>query len=387
MTFNDFIEQNKESNYPPYVNTLVIVGAILLFLFSILLMTSSIASFGFSLSDYVINTTSNPFIGLFIGLLATALLQSSSTTTTITVAAVASGTLSLQAAIPVVLGANIGTTLTSTIVSMGYITKTHEFRKAVAAGTVHDLFNIVMVLLLFPIEMKYRVLEKGSKYLASSLNTRSSESIFSGLGISSFANTISQWFVSNLGSLITLVLGVLLLFVCIKVISKLLYNILIGRTKEKFETTVFSSTLRSFSWGLFLTSAAQSSSLTTSLIVPLVATGKVKLLRAFQFILGANIGTTITALFAALFQSHAAIEIALVHLLFNTVGVLIFIFIPFLSRIVVFAAEKMGQYTVKLRIVGFIYIILTFFLFPFTLIYVSEGFEKSEDNREISSED
>ena len=119
----------------------------------------------------------------------------------------------------------------------------------------------------------------------------------------------------------------------------------------------------------------------------LVATGKVKLTRAFQFILGANIGTTITALIAAVFQSQIAIEIALVHLLFNTVGVLIFLCIPYLSKLLVYAAEMMGQYTLRLRIVGFVYILITFFLFPFTLIYVSKGFEKQNDSLEISSED
>ena len=350
-------------------------------------MISSINTFGFSLSDYVINTTSNPFIGLFIGLLATALLQSSSTITTILVAAVATGTLSLQSAIPIVLGANIGTTLTSTIISMGYITKTNEFRKAVAAGTVHDLFNIVMVLVLFPIELKYHLLEKGSKFLAGLLVTRSSGSLISEFGLTSLFESLSNWLIGNLGNIVTLVLGVVLLFFCIKIVSKLLYNILIGRTRKKFETTVFSSTMRSFSWGLLITSAVQSSSLTTSLIVPLVATGKVKLTRAFQFILGANIGTTITALIAAVFQSQIAIEIALVHFLFNTVGVLVFLCIPYLSKSLVYAAEMMGQYTLRLRIVGFVYILITFFLFPFTLIYVSKGFEKQNDSLEISSED
>ena len=350
-------------------------------------MISSINTFGFSLSDYVINTTSNPFIGLFIGLLATALLQSSSTITTILVAAVATGTLSLQSAIPIVLGANIGTTLTSTIISMGYITKTNEFRKAVAAGTVHDLFNIVMVLVLFPIELKYHLLEKGSKFLAGLLVTRSSGSLISEFGLTSLFESLSNWLIGNLGNIVTLVLGVVLLFFCIKIVSKLLYNILIGRTRKKFETTVFSSTMRSFSWGLLITSAVQSSSLTTSLIVPLVATGKVKLIRAFQFILGANIGTTITALIAAVFQSQIAIEIALVHFLFNTVGVLVFLCIPYLSKLLVYAAEMMGQYTLRLRIVGFVYILITFFLFPFTLIYVSKGFEKQNDSLEISSED
>ena len=73
--------------------------------------------------------TSNPFIGLFIGLIITAILQSSSTITSMAVAAVAAGSITLENAIPIVMGANIGTTLTSTIVSMSYVTKAKEFRR------------------------------------------------------------------------------------------------------------------------------------------------------------------------------------------------------------------------------------------------------------------
>lgn len=386
MTFNEFIEQNEETRYPTYVNTLVILIAVFLFLFSIMLMVSSINSFGYSFANYTITATSNPYIGLFIGLLATALLQSSSTTTTLIVAAVASGTISLSSAIPVVMGANVGTTLTSTIVSMGYINKTNEFRKAVAAGTVHDLFNIIMVVLLFPIEMRYHLLEKGSRLISALFSSKEVSESMGSFGLSSLFNEINQWLINHTSNVFTLILAILLLFACIKFISKLLYNILIGKTKRKFETTVFSNTGRSFGWGLLLTSAAQSSSLTTSLIVPLVATGKVRLNRAFQFILGANIGTTITALLAAIFQSEAALEIALVHFLFNTLGVVLFLSIPFLTKIPLYLAGKMGDLTLRLRLVGFAYILITFFLLPFTLISISQGFEKQVDSSEVPIE-
>ena len=387
MTINEIIEDRDKNQYPAYINVMMVLGSVFLFLFSITLMIRSISSFEFSLSEYVVNATSNPFIGLFIGLLATALLQSSSTTTTIIVAAVASNTLSLEAAIPIVLGANIGTTLTSTIISMGYITKTKEFRKAVAAGTIHDLFNIILVLLFFPFEMKYHFLERCSKYIANQFSIKNSSYFGEGYNLSAFFNSINDWLIVHAGNIFTLGLAIVLLFTCIKFISKLLYDLLVGKKKEQFETTVFSTTMRSFSWGLFITSAAQSSSLTTSLIVPLVATGKVKLVRAFQFIMGANIGTTITALFAALFQSQAAIEIALVHLIFNATGVLLFILVPYLSQGIIYLAEKMGEYTLRLRIVGFAYILFTFFLRPFTLIYVSRGFDHNSDASEISAED
>lgn len=352
-------------------------------------MGLSIGALTGGMADTIKAVTSNPFIGLFIGLLSTALLQSSSTTTSITVAAVASGAISLHNAIPIVLGANIGTTITSTIISMSYISKQKEFRRAVAAGTSHDFFNILAVLLLLPLEVNYRFLERFSLLISSSIHIsgRSGLSETGAYGFTSIFETGTEWIVSTFGPVISLLLGIILLFSCIKFISKWLYKILIGRTKDQFEKVVFKNKFRAFSWGLVITSVAQSSSLTTSLIVPLVATGKVKIKKAFQFIMGANIGTTITALLAAIFQSEAAISLALVHLLFNLTGVIVFFLIPYMSQLPVYLAKQMGKVTMKIRLVGFAYILIAFFLLPFTLIYFSQVAEKTADSTEIVSED
>lgn len=365
--------------------SVAIAISIFIFLLSISMMGISIGSLTGETSAMVLGAVENPFIGLFIGLLATALLQSSSTVTSILVAAVAAQAINLSDAIPIVMGANIGTTLTSTIVSMGYITKTKEFRRAVSAGTIHDFFNVIMVLILFPIEIKYHLLEGGSRYISSMIGGPGTGNT-SGYNPTYYFNLINSWLIENMGGVFGIILSILLLFICLKFISKLLYNTLIGKTKKKFETTVFSTTVRSFGWGLLITSVVQSSSLTTSLIVPLVATGKVKLERAFQFILGANIGTTITALIAALFQSEAAISIALVHLLFNSIGVSLFLFVPYLFRIPIYFAKQMGIYTLKMRIVGFAYILFMFFLIPFTLISISKSMNANTNKDKIQSE-
>jgi len=74
------------------------------------------------------------------------------------VAIVASGSIEFSDAIPMIMGANIGTTLTSTLVSLSFITKRDEFRKAIGAGVVHDFFNILVVAILFPLEYYYGVL-------------------------------------------------------------------------------------------------------------------------------------------------------------------------------------------------------------------------------------
>lgn len=391
MMSDAFLSSDMEKNTYQSIltRTLVIIVSVLFFLLSIELLGYSIAKIAGPLTESISVVTANPFIGLFIGLLSTALLQSSSTTTSIAVAAVASGAISLQNAIPIVLGANVGTTITSTIVSMSYISKQKEFRRAVAAGTSHDFFNILTVLLLFPLEVNYRFLEKISASISSVMHISGNSSLDNSgnYGFTSIFETCSEWLVSSLGPIISLLIGAVLIFTCIKLISKWLYKILIGRTKDRFEKVVFKNKYRAFSWGLIITSVAQSSSLTTSLIVPLVATGKVKIKKAFQFILGANIGTTITALIAAMFQSEAAISLALVHLLFNLIGVLIFFLIPYLSQIPVYLAKKMGRITVKIRLVGFAYIFIAFFLLPFTLIYFSKSTEKQSDPVEVTSED
>ncbi len=367
----------------------VMIGSLLFFLLSINLMGLSIGQMTGEFTSQISQVTSNPFVGLFIGLVATALLQSSSTTTSIAVAAVASGAIGLQNAIPIVLGANIGTTITSTIISMSYISKAKEFRKALAAGTSHDFFNILTVLVLLPLESRYHLLERTSSSISSLFHEENfvTEGETTGFQFFSILDYINESIVSFTGPLIGLLLAVVLLFGCIKLISKWLYSMLIGTAKDRFENVVFKTKMRSFGWGLVLTSVAQSSSLTTSLIVPLVATSKVKIKRAFQFILGANIGTTITALLAALFQSEAAISLAIVHLLFNLIGVVIFLFIPFTSDLPVYLAKKFGRMTVKARIIGFAYILFTFFLLPFTLIYLTKSSDKPTTTTEIQLKD
>lgn len=325
----------------------------------------------------IIQATSNPFVGLFIGLLMTAILQSSSTTTSLAVAAVASGSISLSGALPIILGANVGTTITSTIVAFGYITKGNEFRKAVSAAMIHDMFNILGVLIIFPLELKYHFLQRMSSYLAVVMPTGSNT------GSSSFwfarmFDTIGEFLVGITGPIALAVISVLLLFGSIKLLSTQVYGRLVGKSKQQFQNAIFKNTGRAFGWGGLLTAIVQSSSLTSSLIVPLVATGKVSLKRAFHFIMGANIGTTITAILAALFRSEEAMSLAITHFLFNTIAVLIFFSIPFIGRIPLFLAERLGYMMYRYRVSAFAYITLAFFAIPFALIYFSKAEPKAE---------
>ena len=363
---------NGQNSRKWYGTILSFLPVVFLFLLSINLVGEAVTSLGQETARGILLATSNPFIGLFIGLLAAALIQSSSTVTAMTVAVVSTGYLSLGSAIPVVMGANIGTTLTSTLVSLGFITNKNEFRKAISAGSVHDFFNIFTVILLFPLEYYYGVLSNSANYLTSifgdALNANNvTEGLSFGLG------RISEYILTWLpNAVLALVLSLILLFVSIKLISKTISNRIIGTSKFRLRKFIFASPYKSFGWGTLITAAIQSSSITTSLIVPLVASGRVTLKRSFPFILGANIGTTITALIAAFSQSEAAISLAFVHLLFNLIGVLVFLPFPFLRRLPVLVAYKFGALTLDSRIFGFSYIIFTFFLMPFTLIYINK---------------
>merc|ERR1711998_117204 len=94
----------------------------------------------------------NPIAAMLVGVLVTVLVQSSSTSTSIVITMVAADLFTVKQAIFLVMGANIGTSVTSTIVALGQSTDRAEFRRAFAAATVHDMFNFINVLVLLPIE-------------------------------------------------------------------------------------------------------------------------------------------------------------------------------------------------------------------------------------------
>ncbi|XP_005376490.1 PREDICTED: sodium-dependent phosphate transport protein 2A isoform X4 [Chinchilla lanigera] len=95
---------------------------------------------------------SNPVAGLVVGILVTVLVQSSSTSTSIIVSMVSSGLLEVSSAIPIIMGSNIGTSVTNTVVALMQAGDRADFRRAFAGATVHDCFNWLSVLVLLPLE-------------------------------------------------------------------------------------------------------------------------------------------------------------------------------------------------------------------------------------------
>ncbi|MEN7550578.1 Na/Pi symporter [Rapidithrix thailandica] len=362
----------KLNKWSVVLSIVKVLAVLFFFLVSLELMSGGFKLLGKDTAKYIISITTNPFISLFIGLLATAIIQSSSTTTSMIVAIVAAGTLTLENAIPMIMGANIGTSVTSTIVSLGHITRKDEYSRAVSAATVHDFFNIIVVSVLFPLNYFTGAIENMAHLIAGgfiSVGSESSGSFFSILGATTkpTAHFVMDLFSKN--GLLVIAVALVLLFISLRSFTVIMRQILDGHLKEKVETAVFGNPFKSVLWGSMITAGVQSSSVTTSLTVPLVATDKISLQKAFPFLLGANIGTTITALIASIGKSEAAISIALCHFLFNLLGVLLVMGIPMFRRLPVWLATQLGLKTLKYRVVGLAYVVTVFFLIPFALIY------------------
>lgn len=352
-------------------NTGYILLALIVFLFALDLMISSLNQLGKTTVEAILIATSNPFIALFVGLLVTAIIQSSSATTSMAVALIASGAITPESAVPMVMGANVGTTITSTLISLGFIARRNEFRRAVSAGTYHDFFNILTVSILFPFEYYFGFLSGLSHLIAISFFSEvpsSGVQEFSGLGTKSFLLVrFLMGYISN--GFILMALSIGLLFGSVLFFRKVLTDLLGFDSENNVQKFFFEKRFKSFGWGLLTTAIIRSSTITTSLVVPLVAKGAVNLKNAAPFILGANIGTTITAFIAAIFNSNMAIDIAITHFLINLFGVVMFLFVPVLREIPLALSLGLGKLTRKYRLVGFLYILLIFFVIPFLLIY------------------
>jgi sodium-dependent phosphate cotransporter len=355
---------------------LAIVGTMLLFLFALELMIGSLQHAGKAAVGMLMEAIFNPFTGLFIGLLISAMLQSSTATTSIVVALAASGTLPLEYAIPIIMGANLGTTITSVIVSLAFIRKKKEFKRAFSAGSYHVLFNLLTIVMLFPLEYHYQFLSSLSSYLAHTLFGRLlSTSSTSPYTVENSSSQLFDFFYSIWpSSIVWGILSVVILFGSIFIFRKLISTVLRTSSPDVFEKFFFKQPIKGFGWGVLITAAIRSSTVTTSLVVPLVAKRVVSLKQAAPFIMGANVGTTITAIITAFVnvESSAVMCIALAHFLFNVIGFLIFYPIPVLRKLLTRLSNGLGKLTYTYRLAGFGFLILTFFLIPFTLIYLNQ---------------
>ena len=357
---------------------------IALLVYGLLVAVSMIGSgFKIAAGDHakeLFSFASNPITALVIGIVATALIQSSSTVTSIIVGLVAGG-LPISIAIPMVMGANIGTTITNTIVSLGHVKAGAEFKRAFAAATIHDFFNLISVIIFLPLEIAFGFLDKVGAYLANLLVGGDPMSVggfnFIKPIVKPVVGTLKDIFISVgmqdifLG-VFMIVFGIGLIFVVITYIGKILKVLMVGKAKDVLHNAVGKGPISGIASGTLITVLVQSSSTTTSLIVPLAGSGVFTLRQIYPFTLGANIGTTITALLAATAVSGPlaifALQIAIIHFIYNLLGVIVIYGIPFLRNIPIKAAEGLAQLAVKRKLYIAVYVLSVFFIIPALLI-------------------
>lgn len=349
------------------------------FMVSIGLMGAAFKGFGKGFAEQLIQTTSNPFVGLFIGILATSLVQSSSTTTSIVVGMVGSGVLTVSNAVPIVMGANIGTTVTNTMVSLGHVSRREEFRRAIAGATVHDFFNLICVLIMFPLNLATGFLERLARLMAGLFADVGGIKFTSPLKLATapvihFIEHVLETWLRLPGRLVyiaMLVLSMVILFVALIYMVKTMRSLVIARVESVLDDVLGKNALLAICAGMFLTFIIQSSSITTSLMVPMIAAGILSLEAAFPIVIGANIGTTGTSILASFATGNpSAVVIAFVHFLFNLIGtVVIFPIKPF-RTIPLSLARALGDLAYEKRRYAILYVLGVFFIVPGLLILV-----------------
>lgn len=365
-----------------YFKIAAIFAILYLFLVSIGMIGTGFKGLGRGFAEQLMSSNAAPLIGLFIGILATSLIQSSSTTTSIVVGMVAAGTfgedpiLAVATAIPYIMGANIGTSITNTIVSLGHIANKNEFRRAFEASIVHDFFNALSVLILFPLQLYFGVISKTANWMAS---------LFLGAGTFTFKSPVKMMTKPAVDAIkdffkmqdiinhnwLLIFAALILLFISLRYLTVLIRSLVMERLEAFFDSHIFKTWLRAMAFGVFITILVQSSSITTSLVVPLAGAGILQLRQIFPYTLGANIGTTITALLASLVAgTHAPLAVAFGHLAFNIYGILLIWPIEKIRNIPIKMSEKFAAVAVRNRMIPIVYILVVFFLIPLTLIFI-----------------
>lgn len=379
----------------------------------------------------------NPVASLIIGVLATALFQSSSTTSSIVVSLVGAGSIPVEPGIYMIMGANIGTSVTNTIVAMGQMGNGDELECAFAGATVHDMFNFLSVLVLFPIEVitsmlaamtsamvkdwapsggsksggistiidpiTNRIIIRNRSVIINVAEGGTCEAFYptecnpSGTRTFQACNTDGRvgliqcdrstgkcpiFFtdgaserddVSSGG--IALLLGIIFLVICLLGLVMVLKRMLLGASTRIIKKATAINGYVSMLVGCGITMAVQSSTITTSVLTPLVGVGLVSLDDMFPLTLGANIGTTITGILAAVVSgTPTSMQVALAHFFFNIFGIIIWYPVPLMRRVPIAMAKALGRYTRWWRGFPLIYLGVAFFCLPLLLLGISNLF-------------
>ncbi|XP_077140094.1 sodium-dependent phosphate transport protein 2C [Ranitomeya variabilis] len=445
----------------------LLIGFLYLFICSLDVLSSAFQLVGSKLTGDIFSDNdilANPIAGLVIGVLVTILVQSSSTSSSIIVSMVSSGILNVKASIPIIMGVNVGTSVTSTLVSLAQSADRNEFRRAFGGSAVHGMFNWLTVIILLPIELGTGYLFHVSNAIIKSFNIHNGANapdilkvitrpftdliimldskVIAGnaVGNPEYANSslIKRWCVTNETTVtehipatnltncsavtcltnasgtfiennitikqnvercyhifaqvnlsdigvgfILLTASLLVLCTCLILIVKLLNSVLKGQIAHVIKKIINADFPFPFSWltgylaiivGAVMTFVVQSSSVFTAAIVPLMGVGVISMKRAYPLFLGSNIGTTTTAVLAALASPaeslSESVQVAFIHLFFNLTGILLWYVIPYL-RVPIHVAKKFGDITAKYRWFAVLYLLVSFLILPLAIFGLS----------------
>ena len=379
LAVNQSIE--KPSVFP---KLLAIFGLLFVFLVGVRGLGGGFRLLGEDLIQSFFTATENPFMGLLVGLLATTVVQSSSVTTAMIVGLVAApeNPLPLLNAVPMVMGANIGTTVTATIVALGHIGRREEFERAFPVAICHDVFNYIAVLVLLPLEMFTGFLQSTAGWFTGFLGGfggvvyRSPLRTLLGYGLVPISAVNEALFTTEGSQAVFLIMvSGFLIFGALFFIVKVMSGAVQSRVESAVNRALGVNAVFSILIGVIVTIMVQSSSITTSLLVPLAGAGLLRLERAFPVTLGANIGTTVTGFLAAMavtgVNATAGLQIALVHLFFNLSGTLMIYPIPAVRNIPLRISRRITRLAVRSRRLTLVGVGLLFYGLPALAVFFS----------------
>lgn len=366
-------ERLSRAALPTWVRSALVFGLIYAFLVGVSSLEEGINIMGADTQQRLFSSVDNPIAGLCVGILGTVLVQSSSASTSVIVGLVATKGITVDAAIPMIMGANIGTTVTNTLVSLGHIRQSNEFKRAFAAATVHDFFNVLAVAVLLPLELTTGLISKIATWMSDRMVGTAGSDWKS--PVKEWVKTPVGWIVDaedalglngNVLGTVVVLTGLVIVLLALTFITKNMRTLVADRV-EKSVNTVLGKGSGSVAMllGLVITVAVQSSSITTSILIPLTAAGVLSLRNAYPVTLGANVGTTITALLAALAASvPEALTVGLAHTTFNVLGIVLLYVLPFVRDVPIRLAEGLAEIAVKRRVWAVGYVMTTFIILP-----------------------
>ena len=296
------------------VNLGLILCGFGMFLFGCTFMGNALKNYaGDRLREYIEKYTRKPWQGIIIGALVTALVQSSSATTAITIGLIRAGLMKLNQAVGIIMGANIGTTITAFLIGFDLDTI--------------SLYSVFIGTVLFVFSNKKKVKYLGEFFIGFGL-------LF--IGLNQMGDALSPIYKAPEFA-----------------------DIINYLTKQPVISLVLSTVI---------TGIIQSSAALIAIVQKMYESGSITLAIALPFLFGSNIGTTITAVFACLGGSVASKRAATIHVLFNVCGSILFmIFLkPFESLITLIAAATGAAPTMQVAIAHIIFnVIVTILFYPF----------------------